>query len=321
MRRVAYGLVVATLLSWATAATGADICPDNSNYTPVVARSSTALAYRITDCKGHESVIVGTLHSSDKRIIAATAYVRPYITDALVTWFELIRHPSDEKMVAKYMFLDPHEKEGLKDMLGEDDFAALVKRIHTRAPQLAEGYINRYEPWAAAIILQSMSIDMSGVVMDDQFQQLAIAHKRPVRALETIESQFKLFETLSRSEQITMLRQAIHEFDEGEKLNAELVRTYLEHNLIAIAELSRKAFRDMPNQTVAKMLELALVTDRNRAFARKLIPSLKRGKAFIAVGALHLPNEDGVLRAFERAGFGVYPLPPSTHKEKPASPR
>jgi hypothetical protein len=275
-----------------------------------MARSATALAYRITDCKGHESVIVGTLHSSDKRIIAATEYVRSYITKAHVTWFELIRHPSDEKMMAKHMLLDPLERTTLQDMLGEQDFAALVKLLHTRAPHLAEGYITRYQPWAAAIILQSMSIDMSGVVMDDQFQKLAVQHKRPVRALETMESQFTLFGRLSRSQQVAMLRQAIHDFDEGEKLNAALVRHYLEHNLHAIAELSRQSFRDMPDQHVATMLELALVSERNRAFAHKLIPSLRRGKAFIAVGALHLPNEDGLLRAFERVGLGVYPLFP-----------
>jgi hypothetical protein len=74
MRRLAFSMMVVALLSWATAAHSEDICPPHENYTPIIARSATALAYRITDCNGHESVIVGTLHSSDKRIIAATAY-------------------------------------------------------------------------------------------------------------------------------------------------------------------------------------------------------------------------------------------------------
>ena len=284
------------------------ICPDNTAYTSIASRNYGSLAYRITDCKGHESIVLGTLHSSDPAIIASIAYVFPHLKQAKGAWFELVHQAGDEKLLATRMFLPASEKQGLKEMLGEKDFARLMQRLHTKAPNLPEAYVTRYQPWAAGVMLDTLSIDTSGVVMDDKVQQEAITEKVPVHALETMEEQFNVFETFSRAEQVSMLKEAITSFDEAETINQQLIDAYKAGDLHKIAELSASTFKEMPDPRLADKLLALLVTDRNAHMAKELLPVLKQGDAFIAIGALHLPDESGLLNRFEKAGLGVYPL-------------
>ncbi len=52
----------------------------------------------------------------------------------------------------------------------------------------------------------------------------------------------------------------------------------------------------------------AVVYDRNRRMLERLQPHLARGGNFIAVGALHLPEENGLLALIEASGYSVEPV-------------
>ncbi len=311
----------ALALLWAHAANASEVCPGTPGYQPIAERNYGSLAYRITDCKGHESTVLGTLHSSDPAIIASVSYVFPALHNAKSAWFELVRQPGDEKLLATRMFLPASEKKGLKEMLGEKDFAALMARFHTKAPNLPEAYVTRYQPWAAGVMLDTLSIDTSGVVMDDVVQKQAVEEKIPVHALETMEEQFNVFEAFSQAEQIAMLKEGITSFDEADTINTQLLKAYKSGDLHTIAVLSATTFKEMPDTHLADKLLALLVNDRNAHMAKELIPVVDQGDAFIALGALHLPDATGLLAAFEKAGFGIYPVISDVPLKKEASPQ
>ena len=48
---------------------------------------------------------------------------------------------------------------------------------------------------------------------------------------------------------------------------------------------------------------------RNRRMLRNAMPYLEEGRVFIAVGALHLPGEHGLIGLLREAGFELSPLP------------
>lgn len=50
--------------------------------------------------------------------------------------------------------------------------------------------------------------------------------------------------------------------------------------------------------------EQRIITDRNHVMAERSAPELAKGNVFMAVGALHLPGEEGVI---EPACAGLYP--------------
>lgn len=59
------------------------------------------------------------------------------------------------------------------------------------------------------------------------------------------------------------------------------------------------------DQRLADEFQQRLVVDRNHRMAERMQPYLQQGKVFIAVGALHLPGEEGLLNLLEQQGYAV----------------
>jgi uncharacterized protein len=51
-----------------------------------------------------------------------------------------------------------------------------------------------------------------------------------------------------------------------------------------------------------------LLDQRNHRMVTRLHTLLQQGKLFIAIGALHLPGENGVLHLLEQQGYKVTPV-------------
>jgi uncharacterized protein YbaP (TraB family) len=51
--------------------------------------------------------------------------------------------------------------------------------------------------------------------------------------------------------------------------------------------------------------EKRIITDRNHVMAERASTYLAKGGAFMAVGALHLPGEEGLVELLRKQGFTV----------------
>ncbi len=49
-----------------------------------------------------------------------------------------------------------------------------------------------------------------------------------------------------------------------------------------------------------------LLTDRNYIMADRMQSILQKGNAFIAIGAMHLPGEEGVLSLLNKQGYKIH---------------
>jgi hypothetical protein len=61
------------------------------------------------------------------------------------------------------------------------------------------------------------------------------------------------------------------------------------------------------DDALAKRLMDSLINQRNNRMLERMLPKLKQGRVFIAVGALHLPGEHGLLNLLRGAGYAVTP--------------
>ena len=59
------------------------------------------------------------------------------------------------------------------------------------------------------------------------------------------------------------------------------------------------------NQRMADDFQRRVIDDRNQRMAERAQPMLQAGKAFIAVGALHLPGDKGLLNLLEQQGYRI----------------
>jgi len=81
---------------------------------------------------------------------------------------------------------------------------------------------------------------------------------------------------------------------------------YVEHDLGTLYELASMAGEGDPG--LAERFNKALILERNDRMAERMIPMVVEGGYFVAVGAMHLPGDNGLLQQLAEAGFDVSPI-------------
>ena len=110
-----------------------------------------------------------------------------------------------------------------------------------------------------------------------------------------------LFDYYTLEEQAEILAEQVKQKMEGDgEENDMLFSNYNDENLDVIFSSS---LNSMP-----KGLFDIFVTERNQLWLNKLPGIMSKGQAFIAVGALHLPGDVGLIQGLKKAGYILTPL-------------
>jgi uncharacterized protein YbaP (TraB family) len=121
---------------------------------------------------------------------------------------------------------------------------------------------------------------------------------KPVDQLETLEFQFKLFDSLPEAEQIKMLEYSASTIKDMEPMFARMTKAWNDGDAEGLASL----MNEMQSQSPA-MHEL-LLAGRNRTWASWIQNRLKTpGTVFLAVGAGHLAGKDSVQDYLAKTGI------------------
>lgn len=140
-------------------------------------------------------------------------------------------------------------------------------------------------------------------LMDIYFQQLARKRKMNVYGLESIQTQIDaLFET-PLTQQAKHLEELVREKDSAVYQLRELMRLY---RTADFDELSKMMYDESFSRDEIEIL----VNDRNDAWVKKLPSMLSQQPTFVAVGAMHLAGENGLVEQLRKQGYTVKPLPP-----------
>jgi len=263
------------------------------------------LLWRIERAGVAASHLFGTIHVTEPRVLDLPDPVRAAFESADSATFEVIMTDSVRMQLAQAMVLsDGRTLEGLLE-------APLYRRTVDAAAHygLPAEQLRYLKPWAIAMILsvpqEELLRSASGILPLDQYlqgeaQRLGI----PLFALETVEEQIALFDDLSIPDQAAMLSSAVDQSGDIATLFDELTRQYLAGDLAGIHASMAEQSKDMDPRFVEVFL-LRFNEARNRTMAERMAPSLEAGGAFIAVGALHLPGETGLLKLLAERGYSL----------------
>ena len=143
--------------------------------------------------------------------------------------------------------------------------------------------------------------------LDIVIQKTGIAKGKPILALETVTDQVDaLFNASSLRRQADLLLCALQEWEnleEGIKDILKLIDDYHNGDLNALYfESFQKEDTPCPLTPEEKN---KLLKDRNDKWMEKLPAIIKDKSSFIAVGALHLAGEEGLLHRLQQAGYNV----------------
>ena len=104
--------------------------------------------------------------------------------------------------------------------------------------------------------------------------------------------------------QVALLKHSLNHRDELVALAERTLDAYLTRDLAAIWELREKFMARYPEIAAHQaVMTKRVVHDRSVVMAFRMQRELRRGAAFIALGALHLYGDKGVLALLEEDGY------------------
>jgi uncharacterized protein YbaP (TraB family) len=195
--------------------------------------------------------------------------------------------------------IDPQGR-SLRDSLPAASWRALQPRLAGLG--LPEAAIDRFEPWAVALLLASTEFLQRGYSPDrgveGQLQARAAADRKPIDGLETPAQQLELFDGLPRADQLELVEVTLKELDGlGPRLDA-LEGAWRAGDLSRLDALLLGDYRQRPD------LYQRLVVRRNAAWVAPVREFLRRpDDTLVVVGLMHLLGEQGLIAMLRKQGL------------------
>jgi len=260
---------------------------------------SHGLLWEISKTGQVPSHLFGTIHSEDPGVVDLPVPVKQAFDASNSVALEVLL--DTEAMMYSSTAMLMLDGRSLSGVLGVPLYKQVAEAIVSRG--VPEPVLNRMKPWAAAVTLSTPVLE-TGQVLDMVLYKDALQQEKPVYGLETVREQLDLFDALSESDQIILLRDAVENLPALEAMNAELLKAYKQRDLAGLLTINETSMQT-GDQRLAKDFQRRVVDDRNHLMAERMQPYLQQGKAFVAVGALHLPGETGLLNLLEQQGYTV----------------
>jgi uncharacterized protein YbaP (TraB family) len=294
---------------------------DRPSYEKLVAEGRTIpnarnLFWRIERDRLKPSYLFGTMHVSDPDVLKLRPSVKRAYRGASVVVLE-----TDEVLeIGKTRILALSRPDTMMMPAGKriEDFLTKEQKDLVNSALTARGAplsaVNYLRPWLVASIASSAcqtARAKAGVpVLDQRLALDAIKAKIPVKGLEKAQEQYNAINRMSLEAQVKGLLFAITSAGQAADVDATTADLYKSGDLRLLAPLLRHISRQdkaMPVDTYAEF-EGAVITMRNHVMAERAEPFLRQGNAFIAVGALHLQGEEGLVALLRKQGYRVTPL-------------
>jgi uncharacterized protein YbaP (TraB family) len=263
------------------------------------------LLWRVQRDGGPVSYVFGTIHSTDARLRNLPAEVRQAFDGAGDVAFEFIGTPEGQQTLAQAMQLPAGQR--LEDILGTALFQRTVAALSDLG--VAPEKLQSFKPWALSIFLILPPIELvrqsqGEPAFDFWLQSEAQKFGKRLHSIESVEEQIELFDGLSAPEQTAMVTDLLADYATIEAHFNRMFRAYLKGNIAQIMAVSNDMSAVSDVATAEKLTE-RLFGNRNRTMAQRMQPLLRKGGAFVAIGAAHLPGDGGVLALLQDQGYVV----------------
>jgi len=154
--------------------------------------------------------------------------------------------------------------------------------------------------------------------LDETLMRLAEEQAVPIVSLETVREQLEAIDrALPDDRAIPLLLLALESAEEGEDFLYEGVALYRSGEIGATWTFATKMMEQSPMpgidagelEGLIDLFTEVMLVNRNRLMLERALPELEKGNAVIAVGALHLPFDVGLVALLREAGFRVTRMP------------
>lgn len=252
------------------------------------------------------SYLFGTIHMlckedaflSENMLKAIREADRVYLELDMDNLFEMIGMVSKMKM---------KNDTTLKDLLTAEEYALTKAFFEKKQTMLPFTVLETYKPMvASSLLMESSMVCDQQVAMETLIMDEAKKNGKRIDGLETMAYQMSVFDSIPYSLQAKELYKSIVDDEkskqEGEKLMTAMMNAYREQDLEKLSDLIATADNDM------RGFEDLLLYNRNRNWVAKLKTLLHEKALVVAVGAGHLPGDQGVIELLRKEGYKLTPV-------------
>jgi uncharacterized protein YbaP (TraB family) len=293
---------------------------DPQTYTRIMAEASTtknagAILWKVEKDGRPASYLFGTVHLTDERITNLSPAVKAGLKEVKIIALEVsdLTEDATASVIAKsaplVMFTDGRR---LDTLISEAEYNA-VKSIIGRSGMPVD-MAAVFKPWIVSMILSVSDCERTKVqqgarVLDMKIAAIGKSRGLQVVGLETIPAQLEALAAVPEQQQIDMLRASLKYADRTNDLMETLVQLYLTRKITAAMpfQIALAKQAGVSDQAFVGYQE-KLLTERNVKMRAVAEPLLDQGGVFIAVGALHLPGDEGLVALLREGGYTVSPI-------------
>jgi uncharacterized protein YbaP (TraB family) len=246
--------------------------------------------------------LLGTIHSEDPRVLDFSEDFAEELNANQVFAMEMVPDLPTLTRLTEYM----HYQDGstLEQRIGAERFARV--RDALAGYRVPPAWIERMKVWAAMMTL-SVPPPSTGLFMDFSLSLRAAGAGLKVVGLETLEQQLSFLERMPADQQLALLDQALDEHARVVEVHDQMIENYLADDLLALADQVDDQLADLTPQARRYFMSEGIEA-RNRRMLTTLLPLFQESRVFVAVGALHLPGEAGLIALLRGQGFQLSPL-------------
>ncbi|MEP2533660.1 TraB/GumN family protein [Shimia sp.] len=270
---------------------------------------------------GVTSYVIGTMHLPDARHARILDTLKAIPNPPSRLFLEL--NSTDELVFQNHLTSDPSKilitsGPTLIERLGEDNWTKLKPRLADIG--LPPFVAAKYQPWFLGLTLSIPACAVADIKagrpgLDRQIEDWAEDKGLTAQSLDNTENLMRILASDPLEEQVEMLKWSLsQDFDlSGADSITTMLALYFEERNQLYWEYSKAealgGFTDPADikrvNDLFDELQSDLVQSRNLQWVDALAPALGEAPAFVAVGALHLPGENGVLTLLQNQGFSI----------------
>ena len=248
------------------------------------------------------SYLYGTMHVQDSRVFQFKNGIQEAFNRCEIFALELNMDSVNTFQLMDELIMEPPNR--LDSLLTNKEYE-MVSQYFKDTLGVGLMIFNKMQPiyTSQLISFEKLKKDQE-VALDIYFFNEAKKQNKTTVGLEFMEEQLNAFKSIPYDVQAKELFKAVENAYKGEGQEIdELIEYYLNEDLDKLLELTLNSqFMDEEINIIFKQVFLI---DRNHKMAERSIKYIKSGPTFIAVGAAHLPGNEGVIENLRKKGYTV----------------
>ena len=262
------------------------------------------------------SYLFGTMHMTDPRVIDLTPEARKAYESASTVIIETT-DVLDEKKSAAMLLSRPDlmmftDQTTLTSLIPADKLKSMEDGLKKRGLPLIT--VNKMKPWMILGVLALPACELKRKAAGAPFLDIKLAKDaqaagKEIAGLESMIEQLDAMAKVPMDFHIQGMIETVALGDKVDDVMETMLSLYTKGQIALIMPVLKQL---QPEGSIADggyaEFEEIMIDTRNALMAARVRDQLAKGNRFVAVGALHLPGEKGLVELLRKDGFVLTPL-------------